>query len=40
MPENTLDTIIMITDKHDAANHAIGIYRHPGSKQIASNATV
>jgi hypothetical protein len=40
MPENTLDTILIIAEKHDSANHATGIYRHPGSKQIASNATV
>jgi uncharacterized membrane protein len=32
MSENTLDTILMIAEKHDAVNHAIGIYRYPGSK--------
>jgi hypothetical protein len=39
MPENTLDTILIIAEKHNAANHTTGIYRHPGNKQIASNAT-
>jgi hypothetical protein len=39
MPENTLDTILMIAEKYDAANHVTGIYRHLGSKQIATNAT-
>jgi hypothetical protein len=38
MLENTLDTILTIAKKHNTANHAIGIYRHPGSKQIASSA--
>jgi hypothetical protein len=40
MPKNTLDTILMIAEKHDAANHATGIYRKPGSKQIVFIATV
>jgi hypothetical protein len=35
--ENTLDIILTIAEKNDAVNHTIGIYRHPGSKQIASN---
>jgi hypothetical protein len=26
MPENMLDTILMIADKHNVANHATGIY--------------
>jgi hypothetical protein len=39
MPENTLDTILMIAEKHDVANHATSIYRYPGSKQIAFNTT-
>jgi hypothetical protein len=39
MPENTLNTILMIAEKHDAVNYATGIYRYLGSKQIASNAT-
>jgi hypothetical protein len=39
MPENMLDTILMIADKHNVANHATGIYWYPQSKQIASNTT-
>jgi hypothetical protein len=39
MPGNTLDIILMIAEKHAIANHATGIYGHPESKQIASNAT-
>jgi hypothetical protein len=36
----TLEIILMITEKHDATNYITGIYRHLGSKQIASNAKV
>jgi hypothetical protein len=38
MSENTLDTILRITEKYDTANYATGIYIHPESKQIGSNA--
>jgi hypothetical protein len=38
MPENTLNTILTIAKKHDAAKYATGISRHSGNKQIASNA--
>jgi hypothetical protein len=37
MPENTLNTILTITGKYNTAKYARGVYRHPGSKQIASN---
>jgi hypothetical protein len=39
MPEDTLNTILMIAGKHNTANDATGIYRHPRSKQIVSNTT-
>jgi hypothetical protein len=38
MLKNTLDTILTIVEKHNRANYTPGIYRYPGSKQIASNA--
>jgi hypothetical protein len=37
MPGNTIDIILTIAQRDDAANYAIGIYRRPGSKQIAFN---
>jgi hypothetical protein len=40
MLENTLNTILTIAEKYDAANYATGIYRYSGNTQIASNATV
>jgi hypothetical protein len=40
MPDKTFDTNLMIVEKHDAANYATGVYRYPGSKQIASNTIV
>jgi hypothetical protein len=40
MPENTVDTILTIAENYNTANHATGIYGHPGSKRIASNAIV
>jgi hypothetical protein len=40
MPETTLDLIVTIAEKHDVTNYTPGIYRHSGSKWIASNARV
>jgi hypothetical protein len=40
MPENTVNIILTIPKKHDAANYVTGIYRYLGSKQIASNTIV
>jgi hypothetical protein len=38
MPENTRDTILTITEKHNAANHVTAVYGNLSSKQITSNA--
>jgi hypothetical protein len=39
LPAQKLDEILTLAEKHDASNHATGVYKHNQGKQPSSNAT-